>query len=544
MAAILPEAEQWDAVIVGAGMGGGTLGYALAKAGWKVLFCERGRSSLGNTDALRDTYPECRATGGDPDAELLRASGRFAAPICDRSGRRPKRFLPFIGAGTGGSSALYGMVLERFFPSDFEPRRHHDDGESALPARWPIGYEELLPYYEAAERLYRVRGGGDPLRPDISATALGPAPPLSAAARELADGFARQGLHPYALPLACEHVPGCRGCQGFLCGSNCKNDSARVCVEPAVREHGAQLLDDCEVLRVEAGPDRVAGLVCRREGREFTVRARIFVLAAGALATPSLLLASRGTAWPDGVANRSGLVGKCLMRHFVDLYAVFPNARPEREGNAKEFGCNDFYLRDGAKLGAIQSFGKLPPAAMISDGMQRDLRHDVHPAVAAAFGLVKPVMRPLLDRVFARATILATIIEDLPYPENRVLEPEPAAPGGIAFSYRVRPAEAQRIDAMRAHMKRLLGPWRHMPIRQAENNERIAHACGTCRFGDDPASSVLDAHNRAHGIDNLYVVDASFFPSSGGTNPALTIAANALRVADHLLGTATTRGAG
>jgi choline dehydrogenase-like flavoprotein len=282
-------------------------------------------------------------------------------------------------------------------------------------------------------------------------------------------------------------------------------------------------------------------MVCRRHGKEFRVGGRVVVLAGGALATPSLLLRSRSEHWPDGVANRSGLVGKNLMRHFVDLYAVFPKAQPDLAGNTKEFGCNDYYLTDDAKLGAIQSFGKLPPGAMIFDGLQRDLRHGVHSAVAAAFGLLKPIMAPFLDRIFSRATILATIIEDLPYEDNRVFPPGGANGGGISFSYRVRPAEAVRIKKMRAHMSTLLRSSRHLAIKQAENNERIAHACGTCRFGDDPAASVLDVNNRAHGIANLYVVDASFFPSSGGTNPALTIAANALRVADHLLGVAPRR---
>ncbi|BAL23417.1 FAD-dependent oxidoreductase [Azoarcus sp. KH32C] len=533
------DGSEWDAVIVGTGMGGATFGYALARAGWRVLFCERGRSSLAGRDALRDVYPEMRfGEGGRDERDVLSAAGRYVVPIDDLSSGRSKRFLPFMGMGTGGSSALYGMVLERFFPADFEPRRHYPDAEgSTLPERWPITYADLLPYYEAAERLYRVRGTRDPLRPDASMQHAEP-PPMSAAARELGESLASQGLHPYQLPLACEYVAGCRGCQGYLCGSGCKNDSARVCLAPALAAHGARLVDECEVVRIDADRERVTGVICRRRGKEFRVSGRIVALAAGALATPSLLLQSRSTAWPDGVANDSGLVGHNLMRHYIDLYAVFPKARPDADGNAKEFGCNDLYLADGVKLGAIQSFGKLPPGAMIANDLQRDLRQQVHPAAAAAFGLVKPIMRPIFDLLFSRATILATIIEDLPQPENRVLPPAGAAGEGISISYRVNAREGSRIERMREHMKRLLRPYRHLLIKQAENNERIAHACGTCRFGDDPASSVLDANNRAHGLANLYVVDASFFPSSGGTNPALTIAANALRVADHLLGEA------
>ncbi|HJV26875.1 MAG TPA: GMC family oxidoreductase [Aromatoleum sp.] len=530
------DGSEWDAVIVGTGMGGATFGYALARAGWRVLFCERGRSSLADRDALRDVYPEMRfGEGGRGEHDVLSAAGRYVVPIDDLSSGRSKRFLPFMGMGTGGSSALYGMVLERFFPADFEPRRHYPDADgSALPERWPIAYADLLPYYEAAERLYRVRGTRDPLRPEASTQYAEP-PPMSAAARELSESLATQGLHPYQLPLACEYVAGCRGCQGYLCGSGCKNDSARVCLAPALAEHGARLVDECEVVRIEADRERVSAVVCRRRGKEFRVSGRVVVLAAGALATPSLLLQSRSPDWPDGVANDSGLVGHNLMRHFIDLYPIFTKAQPDAEGNAKEFGCNDLYLAHGVKLGAIQSFGKLPPGAMIANDLQRDLRQQVHPAAAAAFGLVKPIMRPIFDLLFSRATILATIIEDLPQAGNRVLPPAGGSEA-ISISYRVNAREGNRIERMREHMKTLLRPYRHLLIKQAENNERIAHACGTCRFGDDPRCSVLDANNRAHGLANLYVVDASFFPSSGGTNPALTIAANALRVADHLLG--------
>lgn len=533
--------REWDAVIVGTGPGGATLGHALAAAGWSVLFCEMGKSSLTDLKTLRGGYPEMSPVSSTlPASERLLSGGRYPRVINDLSADRAKQFVPFIGAGTGGSSALYGMVLERFFPADFEPGGQYPEAIGAsLPGRWPIGYADLLPYYEVAERLYRVRGGGDPLRGEAPRERVGGSPPMSAAARELADGLARQGLHPYQLPLACEFVPGCRGCQGFLCGANCKNDSARVCLEPAVVRHGAHLLDECEVVRVEADRERVTGLVCSRGGREFRVAGRIVVLAAGALSTPSLLLRSQSAAWPNGVGNGSGLVGKNLMRHFIDLYAVFPRARPAPGGNAKEFGFNDLYQTDAGKLGTVQSFGELPPGAMITDDLQRDLRHAVHPFVAAAFGVVKPVVRPVLDRVFSRATILATMIEDLPYPDNCVLPPSVAsgaAPVTVSIRYTVRKPEARRIAAMRSRMKALLAPWRYLLIKQAENNERIAHACGTCRFGDDPRSSVLDANNRCHELRNLYIVDASFFPSSAGTNPALTIAANALRVADHLLG--------
>lgn len=509
----------WDAIIVGTGMGGATMGYALARAGWKVLFCEKGHDTA---QGLRGDFPELHGQNDDAAARLLRG-GRYAEPLLDLSGHRPRSFIPFIGCGTGGSSALYGMVLERLQAADFEPGRHFPaTAEATLPTRWPIDLDTLAPYYDEAERLYGVRKDAD-------------TPPWSAPARELAEHFDARGLHPYRLPQSCEYVPGCPGCQSFLCARNCKGDGDRNCLRPALARHGAVLLDRCEVLRLEAGPNRVEAVYCRRDGREWRLRGRLVALAAGALASPALLLASASEAWPQGLANDSGLVGRNLMRHYVDLYAVFARARARADENVKELGCNDFYLREDGKFGTLQSFGRLPPARMIVDDLQRELRDTVHPALAAAMAPFKPIMRPLLDAVFARSTLLASVMEDLPFAENRVrLAPAPAA--GIAIEYRVRASEAARIARMRKLVAAALAPYRFLLIKQAENNERIAHACGTCRFGEDPRNSVLDADNRAHGIDNLYIVDASFFPSSGGTNPALTIAANALRVTARVLG--------
>jgi choline dehydrogenase-like flavoprotein len=165
--------------------------------------------------------------------------------------------------------------------------------------------------------------------------------------------------------------------------------------------------------------------------------------------------------------------------------------------------------------------------------MEKDLRDGSTPWIVPAFKLAKPFLRTILTRKLSSSLILASIMEDLPYPENRVA---PAVDGlGLTIEYRLRPHETGRIEAWRQRLGGNLKPYRVMLLKQAENNERIAHACGTCRFGDDPRTSVLDRDNRAHGLSNLFVVDSSFFPSSAGTNPALTIAANALRVADRIL---------
>lgn len=163
-----------------------------------------------------------------------------------------------------------------------------------------------------------------------------------------------KGYYPYHLPLACEYVPDCKCCQGYLCDRNCKNDSARICLEPALTKFGAQLLDECEVLRLEATRKEVTGVVCHWRQRQLTLRAPLVVLAAGALATPGILLNSRSSEWPGGLANASGMVGRNLMRHYVDLYAILPKTHQRTSLGFKELAFNDFYVADKAKFGTVQ----------------------------------------------------------------------------------------------------------------------------------------------------------------------------------------------
>ena len=518
--------QHWDYLVVGTGVGGATAGHALAKAGKKVLFVEKGRAPFLHADTLRGAYPELGfrrvEAASVRHTTLLAQAGRCYEEVRDG----PRSFVPLIGCGTGGSSALYGMAMERFFPADFEPRQNFPaEAGSSLPDAWPIRYEDLVPYYRQAEDLYRVRGRRDPLRPGDSD--LLPPPPMSPRNAELFAHFQRQGLHPYQLPQACEFVPGCECCQGYLCARGCKNDAGRICLEPAIRNHGATLLDECEVVRLEAEPDRVTGVVCRQNGRTITLYANHVILAAGALMTPTLLLRSTSRYWPQGVANASGLVGRNLMRHCVDLYLVF--TREGGENGLKEVGLSDFYEASGGKLGTLQSFGLLPPAPILAATIAKDV-DDGAPWASPLFRLVQPLIRSALPRVFSHGLLLAAIMEDLPYKNNRVV---PGPPLGI--DYRLGRNDLTRLRVFRSRVAGALRPHYFLRLSQAENNAMLAHVCGTCRFGENPAASVLNVHNQAHGIQNLYIVDSSFFPSSGGTNPALTVAANALRVADHLL---------
>ncbi len=522
-------------------MGGATLGYALAKTGKRVLFCEKGKSHLSMSGSLLGKYAEMFF---DPvtvpqlqHRDILSKAGRYCDQIEDKSQPRSQKFIPFIGSGTGGSSALYGMALERFFPCDFLPRRNYPNApETTLPEEWPITYETLAPYYKAAEQLYRVRGNGDPLRGEPPPAHFLRPPPLTAGSRELFHFFGSKGLHPYRLPLACEYVPGCECCQGYLCAKNCKNDSARICLTPAVSQYGAQLLDECDVLKLEASRHEVTGLVCSWRGKLLKLRAQTVILAAGALETPAILLRSCSALWPEGLANDSGMVGRNLMRHHIDLYLATPKGLKPLDNHQKELAFNDFYYVDGNKLGSVQSFGGLPPAQLLTASIEQDISNGRVPWAAPLFKLIKPLVKPTLNRLSNRSVVLATIMEDLPYENNFVELGGTSSDTGhpsLTMTYRIRPHELIRIAKFRALMRKALQPYGVKLIKQAENNQRIAHVCGTCRFGHDPRTSILDANNRAHGLSNLYVVDSSFFPSSGGTNPSLTIAANALRIAAY-----------
>lgn len=525
--------QEWDVVVVGAGLAGATVGHKLARMGKRVLFCEKGlarRSAARYAgDYAETSFPDVRAPAAR-HAAYLRQAGRCWDELVDVSGKRERTFVPFIGSGAGGSSALYGMAMERFFPSDFTPRRHYPEAsDSTLPDAWPITYGELAPYYREAEILYRVRGTRDPLRREEILDPLMEPPTLTAGGQQLWSVLENAGLHPYRIPMACEYVSGCQGCQGFLCSHNCKNDAARICLIPAMVDHGAALLDECEVERLNAVADRVTGVECTRRGERFALRAKVFVLAAGALATPCILLRSRSDLWPEGLANRSGLVGRNLMRHFVDLYVVRPRLDGILDNRQKEIAFNDLYESSHGKLGSVQSFGRLPPPPMLLASLEKEFADAGRGWAIPMLRLARPIVASFVRTMVDKSIVLATVVEDLPYHENRIF---PDRSGRSALRYHVMPHELRRIETIRARMRELLSVYKVTLVDQAGNNERIAHVCGTARFGIDPRTSVLDAQNRVHDLDNLFVVDSSFFPSSAGTNPALTICANALRVGD------------
>ncbi len=518
----------WDVIVVGTGMAGSTVGHELARLGKRVLFLERGHFLFGDADRGDGQLPL------DPDespASRLQR-GYWPLPIQGQTSFGPTEFFAPLGCGSGGSTSLYAAQLERLSPLDFKPRANYPEAaDSTLPEAWPVSYEEFVPYYRRAEELFRVRGTQDPLNPD-ALSALREPPPLSPRDQHFYESFRSLGLHPYRAHAAFEFLPGCEECGGVLCPRGCKNDAGRICLVPALERHGARILADCEVLDLQADAQFVRRVRCRWNGGPLDLRAKVVVLAAGALMTPILLLNSACAAWPKGLANSSDLVGRNLMFHASDFIAVRPRRPNSSSGPKKALAFNDFYVLEGRKLGTFQSVG----ISIGRGSILYFLRGAMHKSPAWQRKLASPFLRAisiLAAYHFRGAGVFASIIEDLPYLENRVV-PDPQAKNGMRFEYRYTQHLRERTRLFRTRLAKALKPHHRMMVLTGENNINYGHTCGTCRFGNDPATSVLDRNNRAHGLENLYVVDASFFPSSGGTNPSLTIAANALRVAEAI----------
>lgn len=526
-----------DVIVIGTGMGGATLGHALARRGKRVLFLEKGRNRFANAQAITGDFAENRLEHIPPSAaerrECFRNAGRYYEEIADLT-HRGKKFVPFIGTGVGGSSGLYGAGLSRFARDDFTPRANFPGAPSAaLPEKWPISYDDLQPYYLQAERMYEVAGEGDPFLPDTDFSHYLAPPPLSKAAAEVFEYLKSQSLRPYRLPIACKPTTECAGCTGFLCPRTCKKDAGLTCLTPALEQHGAQLIDDCEVSRLIARGREVTQVEARHHGKPVTYSAPVVVLAAGGLETPRILLNSRSDTQPQGLANSSGLVGRYLMRHYVDVYVLEPRVAADWSGNPKEIAFNDYCFGQPRRLGIAHSAGNPVDPGVVFAEIQTAMSRMKGGSTLAKW--VRPILYPAIRKKLHGKLFMFSIMEDLPFHDNFV-RPDPTSPAELQLRYEIHAHDRHRIAEFRRVLMTLFKPYKPTLLKRAEANDMLAHVCGTCRMGVEPGASVVDASNRAHDLDNLYIVDASFFPSSSAAHPSLTIAANALRVADQLAG--------
>lgn len=508
-------AQTWDVIVIGAGMGGGMAARRLAEQRLSVLILEKGPQGYHHEQqGLNQKL-------GDPAARHLR--GFWPSPVEATLNGRTSRLFVALGSGVGGSSVFYAGALER-------PERHDLEATAQMPhptGGWPVGYDGFAPYFAQAEDLLHISGETDPLS-DEAAYDLKPPPPISAGEQAMIDRMTAGGLHPYRLPLSIRNVAGCQMCIGHKCPRRCKMDGRSAGVEPALATGHATLLAECDVTELAYDDAAITGVHLRHGGRDHLLRARDYVLAAGAYGSPRLLLQS-DAGGPTGCANSSDWVGRGLMFHLNEMFAVWPHRKHRFAGASKAISLRDFYSENGQRLGLVQSMG-----------------------LEATFGNIATYLAGLYDRSFlgrfrrgryltnipaliaARllgdAKIFSAIIEDLPYPENRVLvnDTDPQVP---TFTYTIKPELTARWRRCRKLVKRGFRGHRSL-IMGMQPELNLGHPCGTLRFGHDPATSVLDANCKAHDLDNLYVADSSFFPTSMGVNPSLTIAANALRVGD------------
>jgi choline dehydrogenase-like flavoprotein len=496
----------WDVIVVGSGIGGATVAYALARSGLDVLVLEKGRRVTATA----------QEEGSAPEARMTR--GWWPVRLSERKsdGTYGSFFAP-VGCAVGGSSIHYGAALERLAPSDFLAV---EAAGRNLPA-WPVAYQEFLPCYEAAETLYRVQ-----LTPEAGMRRL------SEWDLAFMDRMRRNGLRPELLHVGIRYDEDCQECIGRVCPRGCKADASSVCLDDALRRGNCRLLENCDVQCLEATASSVKRVRAVCGGREIFITGRVVVLAAGAFRSPLILLRSASAAWPAGLANASDQVGRNLMFHTADLLAIWAPHRYDRRGKQKKaISVRDFYLVGGERLGYVQSMGTEMGRGAIALQLKNTMRQHGIRSELLLSALAK-IPSHVGAALFGSAGLFAAMTEDDPDPDNRVTL-DPDQPDGARFTYRVTDDLRHRADALRDKFAAAIRPWRLVRLSPALTMNH-GHPCGTVRFGDDPGSSVLDRDCKAHGLSNLFVVDGSFLPRSGAVNPSLTIAANALRVAPRI----------
>jgi choline dehydrogenase-like flavoprotein len=511
--------KRYDVIIIGSGAGGGTLARQLAPSGKNILILERG-------DWLKREAENW-------DATAVFEQNRYVSPDTwyDRNGRP---FQPQVHYFVGGATKMFGAALYRLRREDFGELRHHD----GISPAWPITYEDLEPYYTKAEQMYHVHGlrGRDPTEPPASAPY--PCEPVSNEPRiqQLFDDLTAAGYHPFPAPcavmmnernMAYSTCIRCQTCDGFPCLVHAKSDAEVVAVRPALEFPNVTLFRNAKALKLETNADgtAIAEVVAEVGGEREAFRGDIVVVSCGAANTAKLLLMSANDKHPNGLANGSDQVGRNYMFH--NSQAVLALSRePNTTIFQKTIALNDFYFgMDGFEypMGNIQMIGKsLGPMYRGEKPLETAL-----------------LPMRLLGDLARHAVDFWLSTEDLPDPENRVTVD---SAGKLTLNY--TPNNQVSQQKLYEKLKSMLGQLGMHPDHLIPRNIYMktdiaiagcAHQAGTCRFGTDAKSSVLDPNCKAHELDNLYVVDTSFFVSIGALNPSLTAIANAIRVGDHLL---------
>ena len=490
---------QADVVIIGSGMGGATLAAKLAPSGRRIVILERGKRLLPSAT--------------DRDATAIFEHGVYR-PNEEWLDGKDRPFNPGNYYCVGGNSKFYGAVLIRYREADFEPVAH----AGGQTIGWPIPYSELEPDYLSAEHLYQVRGsvGEDPTEPKRSGAYLHSAVLDEPDIADLRKRLKTVGLCPASLPLGVDidrwfaagktpwdaHPDTCGG----------KMDAETIGIKTALSYPNVELRTECEVTRLVTDPSgQVTAVEYREKQTNKTISAPLFALAAGAVQSAALLLKSASDAFPAGVANQSDQVGRNFMNHNCSAVLALHPLRRNRSIYQKTLMVNDFYLQDGSgrgPLGNIQLLGKISGPILTSGSRL--------PRWAAGW---------IADRSFD----FYAMSEDLPNPDSRIT----IRNGKIRLDWQRSnwAAHENLVATLKSHLKRAGFP---IVLSQAFDRKTPSHQCGTARMGQDAASSVVDTHCRAHDHHNLFIVDASVLPTSAAVNPALTVAALAIRAARHI----------
>lgn len=488
-------------------MGGGTMARALSGRGLRVLVLERG------------THLPKEPQNQSPAAVFL--ENRYKTSEYWIDGHAGKPFKPGIHYWVGGNTKVYGAAFPRLRPQDFDDLEH----EGGTAPGWPISYDDLEPYYALMEQWYWVHGeaGIDPTEGHRStAFPFGPVP-TDDYMLDLRSRLTANGLHPFSLPIGIDLQTGgncqwCATCDAFPCRYDAKGDAETCGINPAMAAGDVTLQTGTYVRRLvtDKSGRRVIGAEVERDGRVETITAGTVILSAGAVNSAALLLRSANDRWPTGLANSSDLVGRNYMVHNNAVLIAIDPRRENPTTFQKTMSINDFYFSGpnfAYPLGNLQPVGKVRVPMLKSE-------------VPMAPGFV-------LGQMAKHSTDWWVMSEDLPDPNNRV---RLAPGGGIQIDWKATNTVAhERFIEVSKEVFRDAGY--RIQISRVMGIGTNSHQVGTLRFGEDPATSVLDPLCKAHDLENLYVVDASFFPSSTAVNPACTIGAQSIRVADHLLRT-------
>jgi choline dehydrogenase-like flavoprotein len=507
--------NHYDIIIIGTGSGGSTIAYKLAPTGKKILILERG----GFIPKEKENW--------DPHEVVTR--GRYR-PKEDWYDSDDKPFKPFIHYNVGGNSKMYGAALFRFRESDFQEVKHY----GGISPAWPFRYDALENYYEQAENLYSVHGkrSVDPSEPYSYSEYPQPPIPYEPLIKDLEQKLKQIGLRPFPLPMGVrlpqdytqtEAPVILENFDGFPDPTDSKADGQVSALRPALRNKNVTLMTHAYVERLITDDfgEKIIGVITIVNGEKIKFSADLFFVACGAVNSAALFLRSANENYPNGLANSSDQVGRNLMLHHNGCLVAFTKKKNDCVFQ-KSLGLADFYHKSGYSefpLGEIQLMGRNDPDTIIW------LAENLFPEKTYA-----ELKEMTIDFWLTS--------EDLPSPENRVTLKED---GAIKVSYtKTNYAAYERLKRSLKEIFVRLGEidsdykdtqWNGYDL----DVSGMSHQNGTLRFGTDPTTSVLDLNCKTHDLDNLYVVDASFFPSCGAFNPALTIVANALRVGDHII---------